>query len=88
MIATPDVRSVELEFATFSTGAHVRDGEVEFDQGEVSSFSAEGMKCETKSPSADYATPTGRFRTVVTCAARIEGQRWRGAWTLNLRNKT
>lgn len=59
---------VDLEFPGFSRGAVATDGGVAFATGDVATFSATGLECESADVSAGaYRSPVGAFNTLTRC---------------------
>lgn len=80
------ISKVELEFASFSIGAHAADDGLSFESGTVSAFEVDGLECAAHAPTEAYQSPVGQFQTVVRCSASDISNEWRGGWTLHLRD--
>ena len=80
------ISKVEMEFASFSSGAQVTGVGVTFETGAVSAFEVDGLECAIHAPNAVYESPVGPFRTVVRCSAHAVPDDWRGSWSLRLRD--
>jgi len=80
------ISKVEMEFASFSSGAHATGVGVTYETGAVSAFEVDGLECAIHAPNAVYESPVGPFRTVVRCSAHAVPDDWRGSWSLRLRD--
>ncbi|WP_228893403.1 hypothetical protein [Pseudoduganella aquatica] len=65
------VRSLTLDFASFSGAASIQGRKVSFGEGSVTSFEVSGLEACRVAPAAgnpDYQSPNGPMRSVVSCA--------------------
>jgi hypothetical protein len=65
-----EMQSIRMDFATFSSEPAVKGKAINFGQGAVTSFSAEGLQCQAEpvNGNRDYQSDTGAMATVVHCA--------------------
>lgn len=65
-----DIADIRMDFATFSGASAVKDKAIVFDQGAVTSFTAEGFEChsEATGDNRDYHSDTGATASVIHCA--------------------
>lgn len=81
-----DIRRIDLEFATFSSGGSASTAGFAFETGAVSGFEAEALTCEARKADEDtYRTPVGAFATVIACESGPQGRSWTGGWSIVLR---
>lgn len=81
-----DISRIEMVFASFSSLPRIENAQTEFQSGEISSWKVDGMDCETTAVDPNvHATPTGAFRSVISCSARPSGGLVNIGWTLNFR---
>jgi hypothetical protein len=65
------VRSLTLDFASFSGAASIQGRKVSFGEGSVTSFEVSGLEAcrvEAAAGNPDYQSPNGPMRSVVSCA--------------------
>lgn len=79
------VRSVDMDFATFSSAVEQRGSEFVFDEGEVSGFAASGMTCRSGVPDPEvHRTPVGAHQTLLSCRAPSTSDPFVVAWRMTL----
>jgi hypothetical protein len=69
---TVPVRSLTLDFATFSSAASIKGTQVRFGEGSVTDFEVSGLAgCKVRAAAGEHAfkSPNGPMRSVVSCAS-------------------
>jgi len=80
------IKSITMDFASFSTNPKINGDEVSYGVGEVASFRTVGLPCEIGTPTEVHETPSGPFESLLQCrnAAPAAGPVTIG-WTLRFR---
>lgn len=85
----PDVEiaTIRMQFASYSSGVTAQGGEVNYASGPIAGFRVEGLSCRAEDADPDvHATPTGPFRSLVTCEGKPRSGRATVGWTVDFRD--